>query len=115
MSIIGDWGERAYIDFHRRGLESRLLDQLDTDPGSFSTLQELMEITLELNTRYHERQKEKGSHKDTKPPVTESNSLRPPQKSSSKKSKKGKNFRASNNKPHASLLNKDNKLFEYEK
>ncbi|MBW0525849.1 hypothetical protein O181_065564 [Austropuccinia psidii MF-1] len=48
-------------------------------------LQDLMDITLELDTRYHERQKEKGSHKEKKPPVTGSNSLRPPQDSSSKK------------------------------
>ncbi|MBW0572443.1 hypothetical protein O181_112158 [Austropuccinia psidii MF-1] len=57
MSRIGDWGERAYIHVYRRGLESRLLDQLASYPGNFDTLQELMDITLELDTRYHERQK----------------------------------------------------------
>ncbi|MBW0489228.1 hypothetical protein O181_028943 [Austropuccinia psidii MF-1] len=53
MSRAGDWGERAYIYVYRRGLESRLLDQLASDPGTFGTTQELMEKTLELDTRYH--------------------------------------------------------------
>ncbi|MBW0461759.1 hypothetical protein O181_001474 [Austropuccinia psidii MF-1] len=60
MSRIGDWGEVAYIHVYRIGLASRLLDQLASYPGNFDTLQELMEITLEFDTRYHERQKEKG-------------------------------------------------------
>ncbi|MBW0471527.1 hypothetical protein O181_011242 [Austropuccinia psidii MF-1] len=63
MSSIGDWGERAYIHVYRRGLETRLLDQLDSHRGNFDSLQELMEITLEFDDRYHERQKEKDSHK----------------------------------------------------
>ncbi|MBW0508577.1 hypothetical protein O181_048292 [Austropuccinia psidii MF-1] len=53
MSRIGDWGERAYIHLYRRGLASRLLDQLAFHPGNFDSLQELMEITLELDTSYH--------------------------------------------------------------
>ncbi|MBW0561552.1 hypothetical protein O181_101267 [Austropuccinia psidii MF-1] len=57
MSIIRYWGERAYIHVYRRGLKSRLLDQLASYPGNFDTLQELMNITLGLDTRYHERQK----------------------------------------------------------
>ncbi|MBW0488334.1 hypothetical protein O181_028049 [Austropuccinia psidii MF-1] len=74
-----------------------------------------MNITLELDTRYHERQKEKGIHQEKKPPVTGSNSPRPPQDSFSqrthhKKNKKGKQFQASKDKPHSALLNKDNKL-----
>ncbi|MBW0533933.1 hypothetical protein O181_073648 [Austropuccinia psidii MF-1] len=74
-----------------------------------------MDITLELDTRYHERKKEKGSHKEKKPPISESNSSKPPQSLSSqkryhRKNKKGKNFQVSKDKPHASLLNKDNKL-----
>ncbi|MBW0463369.1 hypothetical protein O181_003084 [Austropuccinia psidii MF-1] len=39
MSRIGDWGERAYIHVYRRGLASRLLDQLASHPGDFDTLQ----------------------------------------------------------------------------
>ncbi|MBW0511792.1 hypothetical protein O181_051507 [Austropuccinia psidii MF-1] len=120
MSRIRDWGERAYIHVYRRGLASRLLNQLDSYPGNLDTLQELMEITMELDTRYHERQKEKGSHQEKKPPITGSNSSRPPQDPTSKrphhkKNKKGKKFQASKGKPHYALLNKDNKLIGSEK
>ncbi|MBW0559630.1 hypothetical protein O181_099345 [Austropuccinia psidii MF-1] len=120
MSRIGYWGERAYIHVCRRGFASRLLDQLASYPGTFDTLQELMDMTLELDTRYHERQKEKGSHQEKKPPVTGSNSSRHPQDSSSKrhhhkKNKKGKKFQASKNKPHSALLKKDNNLIGSEK
>ncbi|MBW0553575.1 hypothetical protein O181_093290 [Austropuccinia psidii MF-1] len=76
MSRIGDWGERAYIHVYRRGLASRLLDHLASYPGNFDTPKELMDITLELDTRYHERQKEKVSHHEKKPPVTGSNPSR---------------------------------------
>ncbi|MBW0466487.1 hypothetical protein O181_006202 [Austropuccinia psidii MF-1] len=98
-----------------RGLASRLLDELSSHPGSYDTLQELIKITLELDTRYHERKKGKGSHQEKKPCVTGSNSSMPPQDSSSKKSKKGKNFQALQDKPHSALLNKDNKLIGSEK
>ncbi|MBW0570417.1 hypothetical protein O181_110132 [Austropuccinia psidii MF-1] len=81
ISRIGDLGEWAYIHVYRRGLASRLLDQLASHPGSFDSLQELMDITLELDTRYHERQKEKGSHQEKKPPISGSNSSKPPQSS----------------------------------
>ncbi|MBW0549303.1 hypothetical protein O181_089018 [Austropuccinia psidii MF-1] len=120
MSRIGNWGERAYIHVYRRGLASRRLDKLASYPDNFDTLQELMDMTLELDNRYHERQKEKGSHQEKKSPVTGSNSSRPPQDSSSKrphhkKNKKGKQFQASKDKPHSTLLNKDNKLIGSEK
>ncbi|MBW0484941.1 hypothetical protein O181_024656 [Austropuccinia psidii MF-1] len=62
MSRIGYWGERAYIHFYRRGLALLLLDQLASDPGTFDTLQDVIEITFELNTRYHGRQKKKGGN-----------------------------------------------------
>ncbi|MBW0549517.1 hypothetical protein O181_089232 [Austropuccinia psidii MF-1] len=63
-----------------------------------------MDITVELDTRYHERQEEKGSHQEKMPPLTGSNPSRPPQDSSSKgphhkKNKKGKKFQASKDKP----------------
>ncbi|MBW0496342.1 hypothetical protein O181_036057 [Austropuccinia psidii MF-1] len=79
-----------------------------------------MDITLELYTRHHERQKEKGGHQEKKPPVTGSNPFRPPQYSSSKephykKSKKEKNFPVSRDKPHSYLLNKHKKSIGYEK
>ncbi|MBW0560523.1 hypothetical protein O181_100238 [Austropuccinia psidii MF-1] len=120
ISRIGDWGERAYIHVYRRGLESRRLKQLASYPGNFNIIQELIDITLELETRYHDRQKEKGSHQEKKPPVTGSNSSRPPQESSSKRShhkknKKGKRFQASKDKLHSALLNNDNKLIGSEK
>ncbi|MBW0572216.1 hypothetical protein O181_111931 [Austropuccinia psidii MF-1] len=79
MSTIVDWGERAYIHVYRRGLESRLLDQFSSHPGNLDTLQELMDINLELDTRYHERKKEKGGNQEKKPPVTGANPSRPPQ------------------------------------
>ncbi|MBW0578423.1 hypothetical protein O181_118138, partial [Austropuccinia psidii MF-1] len=50
MPRIGDWGERDYIHVYRRGLASRLLDQLASHPRNFDSLQELMDITLELDT-----------------------------------------------------------------
>ncbi|MBW0475563.1 hypothetical protein O181_015278 [Austropuccinia psidii MF-1] len=120
MSIIGDWGERAYIHVYKRGLESRSLDQLASYPDIFDILQELMDINLELHTRYHERQKENSSHHEKKPPVTGSNPSRPPQDSSSKmphnkNNQKGKQFQASKNKPHSALHNNDNKLISSEK
>ncbi|MBW0581978.1 hypothetical protein O181_121693 [Austropuccinia psidii MF-1] len=95
MSRIGDWGERAYIHVYRKGLASAILHQLASSPCNFDALQKLMDITLKLDTRYHERQEEKGSHQEEKPPVTGFNSSRPPQDSSSRrphhnKNKKGK-------------------------
>ncbi|MBW0475380.1 hypothetical protein O181_015095 [Austropuccinia psidii MF-1] len=120
ISRIRDFGERAYTHVYRRGLELRLLDQLDPHPGNFDTLQELIYITLELDTRYHERKKEEGGHQDKNPPVTGFNPYRPPQDSSSekphhKKIKKGKNFQVSKDRPHSAFLNKDNKLIGFEK
>ncbi|MBW0582897.1 hypothetical protein O181_122612 [Austropuccinia psidii MF-1] len=57
VSRIGDWGERALIHHFREGLPSRILDQLASQPPRIDPLQDLMDITLELDTRYHERQK----------------------------------------------------------
>ncbi|MBW0528877.1 hypothetical protein O181_068592 [Austropuccinia psidii MF-1] len=71
-----------------------------------------MDITLELDTRYHERQKEKGIHQEKKPPVTGSKYSRPPEDSSSKRPQHKKNKKG---KPHSALLNKDNKLIGSEK
>ncbi|MBW0478011.1 hypothetical protein O181_017726 [Austropuccinia psidii MF-1] len=98
---IGDWRERAYIHVYRRGLALRHLNQLASYPDTMT-------------------QKEKGSNQEKKPPVTGSNSSRPPQDSSSKRpqhknNKKGKQFQVSKDKPHSALLNKDNKLIGSEK
>ncbi|MBW0487743.1 hypothetical protein O181_027458 [Austropuccinia psidii MF-1] len=54
VSRIRDWGERALIYHFRRGLASRILDQLVSHPSSIDSLQDLMDITWELDTRYHE-------------------------------------------------------------
>ncbi|MBW0555607.1 hypothetical protein O181_095322 [Austropuccinia psidii MF-1] len=74
-----------------------------------------MDVTLELDRRCHESQKEKGGNQEKKPPVPGFNTSRPSQGSSSKRThhknnKKGKKFQSSQDKPHASLLNKENKL-----
>ncbi|MBW0467492.1 hypothetical protein O181_007207 [Austropuccinia psidii MF-1] len=74
-----------------------------------------MNITLELHTRYHERQKEKGNQEEKKPPIVGSNPSKPPKLSSSKKpyhrkNKKGKNFQVSKDKPHPAFLTEDKKL-----
>ncbi|MBW0481135.1 hypothetical protein O181_020850 [Austropuccinia psidii MF-1] len=74
-----------------------------------------MDITLELDTRYHERQKEKGENQGKKPPVTGSNASIPLQDSYSKRlhhkrNNKGKKSQVSKDKPHAALLNKDNRF-----
>ncbi|MBW0541893.1 hypothetical protein O181_081608 [Austropuccinia psidii MF-1] len=66
ISRIGDWGERAYIHVYRGGLASRLLEQLASNPGNFDSLQDLMDITLGLDTRYHGKKKGRGSHQEKK-------------------------------------------------
>ncbi|MBW0476965.1 hypothetical protein O181_016680 [Austropuccinia psidii MF-1] len=80
IARIGDWEERYYIHVYRRSLDSGLLEQLASHPGKFDSLEELVEITLDIVTRLYERQKEKISNKEKKPPVTAPNSFRPPQK-----------------------------------
>ncbi|MBW0508233.1 hypothetical protein O181_047948 [Austropuccinia psidii MF-1] len=72
-----------------------------------------MEITLELDRSYHERQEKKSHHQEKKPEASKSNSS-PPQNSSSSSPKKKKNFQK-RDKPHSSLLNKDLKLMNLEK
>ncbi|MBW0537515.1 hypothetical protein O181_077230 [Austropuccinia psidii MF-1] len=57
-STIEDWGERALIHNFRKGLASRILDQLASHPSNIDSVQELMDVSLELDIRYHERQKE---------------------------------------------------------
>ncbi|MBW0505865.1 hypothetical protein O181_045580 [Austropuccinia psidii MF-1] len=73
MSRIGDRGKGP-----SRGLASRLLNQLASHPRDFDILQEIMDITLEFNTRYHERKKEKGINQEKKPPIIGSNPSKPP-------------------------------------
>ncbi|MBW0534502.1 hypothetical protein O181_074217 [Austropuccinia psidii MF-1] len=85
VARIGDWGERALIHHFRKGLTSRILDQLTSHPSRIDSFQELMEFTLDLETRYNGRKKEK------KPLALKSNSSHP-QDSSSSSQKKKKNF-----------------------
>ncbi|MBW0576512.1 hypothetical protein O181_116227 [Austropuccinia psidii MF-1] len=72
-----------------------------------------MDITLELDTRYHERQNEKSHHQEKNPEASKSSSSHP-QNCSSSSHKKKKNFQK-RDKPHSSLLNKDFKLMNSEK
>ncbi|MBW0506316.1 hypothetical protein O181_046031 [Austropuccinia psidii MF-1] len=74
VSRIGDWGERALIHYFRKGLASRILDQLASHPSKIDSLQDLMDVSLELDTRYHERQKEKNNHQENNPEASKSNS-----------------------------------------
>ncbi|MBW0494063.1 hypothetical protein O181_033778 [Austropuccinia psidii MF-1] len=117
---IGDWGERPYIHVYRGQLAPRHLDKLASHPSSFDTIQGPMHITVELDTKYHERQNERGIHQDKKPQVPGPNSFRPPKVSSlkkphHKKNNKGKNFQVLKDTPHAALLNEENKLIGSEK
>ncbi|MBW0501902.1 hypothetical protein O181_041617 [Austropuccinia psidii MF-1] len=112
VSRIGDWGERALMHHFRKGFPSRILDQLASHPSIIDFLQQLMDITLQLDTRYHERQKEIRNHQEKNPKASMSNSSHP-QNSSSSSQKKKKNFQR-RDKPH-SLLNKYFKLMNYEK
>ncbi|MBW0537006.1 hypothetical protein O181_076721 [Austropuccinia psidii MF-1] len=75
LSRIGDWGERALIYHFRKGFPSRILDQFISHPSRIDSLQDLMDITLELDTRYHERQNEKTHHQEKKPEASKSTSL----------------------------------------
>ncbi|MBW0479160.1 hypothetical protein O181_018875 [Austropuccinia psidii MF-1] len=114
VSRIGDWGERAILNHFRKGLAFRILDQLASHPSNIDSLQDLMDVSLELDTRYHERQKENNHHQEKKPEASKSNSSH--HKNSSSSSNKKNNFHSQiQDKPHSSLLNKDFKLKGSEK
>ncbi|MBW0571596.1 hypothetical protein O181_111311 [Austropuccinia psidii MF-1] len=113
VSRIGDWGERALIHHFRKGLPSRTLDQLASHPSRIDSLQDLMDIALELDTRYNESKNENSHHQEKKPEALKSNSSCP-QNSSSSSQRKKNNFQK-RDKPHSSLLNKDFKLMNSEK
>ncbi|MBW0481349.1 hypothetical protein O181_021064 [Austropuccinia psidii MF-1] len=105
VSRIGVWIERALIHHFRKVLPYRLLNKLAFHPSRLDSLQDLMDITLELDSRYHERQKGKSHHQEKKPEASRSNSSHPQDYSRSSQKKK-KNFQK-RDKPHSSLLNKD--------
>ncbi|MBW0540461.1 hypothetical protein O181_080176 [Austropuccinia psidii MF-1] len=90
VSRIGDWGERALIHHFRKGLPSRILDQLASHPSNIDSLQDLMDVSLDLDSRYHERQKENNHHQEKKPEASKSNSSH--HQNSSSSSHKKKNF-----------------------
>ncbi|MBW0558480.1 hypothetical protein O181_098195, partial [Austropuccinia psidii MF-1] len=108
-------GERALIHHFRKRLPSRILDQLASHHSSIDSLQDLMDFTLELDTRYHERQKEKGHDQEKKPESSKSNSSHHQNSSSSSQKKKKNSHSQKRDKPHSSLLNKDFKLLGSEK
>ncbi|MBW0489352.1 hypothetical protein O181_029067 [Austropuccinia psidii MF-1] len=88
------------------------LDKAASHPLIIDSLQDLMDITMEIDTRYHERQKEKSHHQEKNPEALNSN-LSHPQNSSSSSQKKKKNFQK-RDKPNSSLLNKYFKLMNSE-
>ncbi|MBW0552771.1 hypothetical protein O181_092486 [Austropuccinia psidii MF-1] len=85
---IGDWGERALIHHFRKGLPSRILDQLASHALGIHSLEKKPEAS-----------KSSSSH---------------PQKSASSSQKRKKNFQK-RDKPHSFLLNKYFKLMNSEK
>ncbi|MBW0501279.1 hypothetical protein O181_040994 [Austropuccinia psidii MF-1] len=98
----------------RKGLSSIVLDQLAFHPSSIYSLQDLMDVTLELATRYYERQKEKNHYCEKKTEASNSSSSH--HQNSSSSSQKKKNFRVQKrDRPHSSLLNKDHRLMRSEK
>ncbi|MBW0464205.1 hypothetical protein O181_003920 [Austropuccinia psidii MF-1] len=113
VSRIGDWGERALICHFRKRFPSRVLDQLASNLSRIDSLQDLMDITLELDTRCHERQNENSHHQEKNPEASKSNSSQP-QNSSISSQKKKKYFQKSD-KTHSSLLNKYFKLMNSKK
>ncbi|MBW0562116.1 hypothetical protein O181_101831 [Austropuccinia psidii MF-1] len=70
-----------------------------------------MDITLEIDKGYHERQNEKSHYQEKKPKASKSNSSHP---QNSLSSNHKKNFQKGD-KPHSSLLNQGFKLMNYEK
>ncbi|MBW0564166.1 hypothetical protein O181_103881 [Austropuccinia psidii MF-1] len=101
MSRIGDWGDRALIHHFRKGWASH--------PSRIDSIKVSMDVTLELYTRYYERQKEKNNHRKKKTKSSKSSSSHTQNSSSS--SHKKKNFRIQKrDNPRSSLLNRDHRL-----
>ncbi|MBW0503032.1 hypothetical protein O181_042747, partial [Austropuccinia psidii MF-1] len=62
ISRIGDWGIRSLIHHFRKRLPSRILDPLASNPSRIDSLQDSMDIKLEFDNRYHEKQKKEIHH-----------------------------------------------------
>ncbi|MBW0486607.1 hypothetical protein O181_026322 [Austropuccinia psidii MF-1] len=67
VSRTGDYSGRALVHHFRTEFPSRILDQLAYHPSRNYSLQDSMEIPLELDTRYHQRKKEKSHFQEKKP------------------------------------------------
>ncbi|MBW0588405.1 hypothetical protein O181_128120 [Austropuccinia psidii MF-1] len=89
-----------------------ILDQLASHLSRIDSLQDLMDITLKLDTMYHDRQNGKNHYEEKKAEPSKSIASHP-QNSSSSDHKKKKNFQK-RDKPHSFLLNKDCKLMNSE-
>ncbi|MBW0461215.1 hypothetical protein O181_000930 [Austropuccinia psidii MF-1] len=74
-----------------------------------------MDITLEVGTRYHERQRKRNNLKEKKPEASKSVSSHSKNSSSSNQKRKKNSHFQKRDKPHSSLLNKDFKLMGSEK
>ncbi|MBW0583385.1 hypothetical protein O181_123100 [Austropuccinia psidii MF-1] len=83
--------------------------QLVSHPSRIEPLQYLVDITLELDTRYHERKNQKSHHQEKKLEASKSNYSHTQNSSSSSQKKKKRD------KPHFSFVKKDFKLMKYEK
>lgn len=90
---ISDWGERALMYHFRKGLPSRLLDQLAVHQAPLDSLQDLMSATLDYDTRFHERTKEKKFTTST--PSTSTHVKEKMHSIDHKKPTRSKNFKTS--------------------
>ncbi|KAI9627257.1 hypothetical protein KEM48_009882 [Puccinia striiformis f. sp. tritici PST-130] len=67
QSRLPGWGDRPLMFHFQKGLPTRVLDLLAQNTEVFDTLLELIEATLKIDTRHHERQKEKKRENDSQP------------------------------------------------
>ena len=56
---LPDWNDQTFFWFFRRGLPSRILDKLSRHPKELDTLQDLLDASLKIDVRFHERRREK--------------------------------------------------------
>ncbi|MBW0489401.1 hypothetical protein O181_029116 [Austropuccinia psidii MF-1] len=100
FSRIGDWGEIVLIQ--DSGWDCHTEFWINWPP----ILEELTDMTLELDTRNYERKKKKIHNQEKKPEASKSSSSHPQNSPSSNQKR---------DKPHSSLLNKDFKVIASEK
>ncbi|MBW0469105.1 hypothetical protein O181_008820 [Austropuccinia psidii MF-1] len=99
----------------RRRLPSSILDKLYSHPSKIHSLQDSMDVTLELVIRYHERKKENNHFKENKTEATKLSSSQSGNNSSSSH-KKNKNYSIwKRNKHNPSLFNDYHRLKGSEK